>query len=325
MRWAGAALTSCGLAALGFAAFGGQGTAPARTFRAGSEATFRVELTVRSELEGSKTSTVGGNAYVQPVSGWVEEKLAWSARRRIASIDADGAAEITEELSAFSDQDSAAGESADSKKMLDDLGAGVKQWETQRTLHYRETPSGEISGLGVEAAPPVGEPGPRILTAWLLRALRPTTALPAHPIVYDRPWQEQRAVRFAEWTDASGSESGEWLAGSADFRARGEAAVQLHATQEISAKVTAGGEKPTEGTATANFHAESLSTLALEDLRLRDAQRSAVREVVWKLAPVAGLAQPPEFRARLMLEIRIQSCDETPCNSGTSDAGRNRR
>src|ERR1017187_8113894 len=81
--------------------------------------------------------------------------------------------------------------------------------------------------------------------------------------------------------------------------------------------------KARRGSATAYFHAESLSTLALDDLRLITASRSATRDIVWTLAPVEGLAKPPRYRGRLFVEISIQVCDENPCTviSGDSDRG----
>lgn len=310
---------------LAVAAVQGPAKPTEHTFKVGSGQAFRVDLSVRSEVEGQKTETVGAKTYVQPVSEWVEQKLEWQAQRRVVSVAADGMGEIEEALSNFSDSQTSSDDSPESRKLLDALAAAVKPWELPRSLRYRETSEGNISGLGVEAAPQIDEGAPRILTAWLVRALRPTAVIPAHPISVGEPWQEPRAVHFAEWKDTSGSESGEWLSDTAELRSRGEPSIQLHATQEISGTIIGGSEKPAEGTATANFHGESLSRLALEDMRLLDATRSAVREVVWTLAPVAGLPTPPQFRGRLLVEIRIQACDETPCNFGSGAAERDRR
>jgi hypothetical protein len=147
--------------------------------------------------------------------------------------------------------------------------------------------------------------------------------LPVHPLVLGEHWQEPRVVQFPEWGGTSDSESGEWLAIPAGIRRRGEPTVKLQATQEIAGTVTGGAEKPPEGSATAHFHAESLSTLALDDLRLMSAARSATRDILWTLAPVEGLEKPPQYRGRLFVEISIQVCDETPCSvaSGSSGSG----
>lgn len=291
-----------------------------RHFRAGTVATFRVELRIRSEVEGQKPVTIGAKTYIQSISQWVEQKLIWQSERRVASLADGGAAEIEEKLDGFSSAETSSNDDPATRKLLDALVAAVKPWETPRILRYREMPDGKIAGLDGEAAPPVDEASPRVLTAWLLRALRPTVALPVQPVAYNKPWQGPRAVQFVEWPGTTGSESGEWLSGAAAIRAQGEPIVQLHSTVEISGTVGAGAEKPSEGSAQAHFHAESLSALSLEDLRLMQATRSAVREVVVTLAPVEGLPAPPQFRGRLLAEIRIQNCDESPC-SFDSDSG----
>jgi hypothetical protein len=306
----------------------GQGSGPLRMFRAGRTETFQIELRVRSEVEGQKSTTIGAKTYVQPMLQWVGQTLTWKAERRVISTGADGAAEIEERLSEFSDSTASSGNDPDTIKLLEALKAAIQPWEAARTLRYRETRAGQIAGLDATAAPPIEEQSPRVLTAWLIRALRPTAALPAHAIAYNQSWQDPRAVQFTEWRDARGSESGEWLGDTAGLHSQGEPALQLHMTQEIAGAVAEGKEKSAEGTAQAHFHAESLSTMALEDLRLLTATRSATREIVWTLAPVEGLATPPQFRGRLLAEIRIKGCDETPCtdrrsgNAGASGDGK---
>lgn len=328
MRLAPAAVALCAAAAVALIA-GAQGSAPLRVLRAGRTDKFQVELRVRSEVEGQKSTTIGAKTYVEPVSQWGEERLTWMDERRVISAGADGAAEVEERLTSFSDAADSSGSDPDTTKLLEALKSEIHPWETPRTLRYRETRAGQISGLDTASAPPLGEQAPRVLTAWLLRALRPTAALPAHPLVYNQSWEEPRAVQFAEWRGTTGSESGEWIGAAAGARSRGEPAVQLHTTQEIAGTVAAGNEKPAEGAGQAHFHAESLSTLALEDLQLMAATRSGMREIVWTLAPVEGLASPPKFRGRLLAEIHIKSCDESPCtdhgNGNSGGAGRSNR
>ena len=128
-------------------------------------------------------------------------------------------------------------------------------------------------------------------------------------------------VEFPEWSTTAGSESGEWMGAPTGIRQRGEPTVKLQTTQEVSGVVTGGTEKPSEGSATAHFHAESLSTLALDDLRLMSAARSAIRDIFWILAPVEGLAKPPQYRGRLFVEISIQVCDEIPCTDIRGNSG----
>ncbi|HEV3221155.1 MAG TPA: hypothetical protein VGZ48_15420 [Candidatus Acidoferrales bacterium] len=301
-----------------------QGSPPLRVLRAGRVEKYQIELRVRSEVEGQKPTTIGAKTYVQPVSEWVEQRLTWMDERRLISAGADGATEIEERLADFSGAADSSGSDPQTIKLLEGLKRAIEPWEAARTLRYRETRAGQIAGLEGAAAPPLEEPAPRVLTAWLLRALRPTAALPAHALVYNQSWEEPRAVRFAEWSETTGSESGEWLGGTAGMLGRGEPTVQLHTTQEIAGSVAAGSEKPTDGEAQAHFHAESLSTLALEDLRLMSATRSALREIVWTLAPVEGLEKPPQFRGRLLAEIHIKACDETPCTNHPGGSGGNR-
>ncbi len=308
-RLAGAVIAFCA----GAVAVAGQSNVPVRSLHAGHFTTFRVELRIRSEVDGQKTTTIGAKTYVQPVSQWVEQKISWLAEQHVISVGGDGIAEMEEMLEKFSSSETSSGDDAETRKLLEAMAEAIQPWKVVRTLRYRESPSGQITGVGVEGAPPLDEAAPRILTAWLLRALRPTAALPAHPLVASRPWQEARSVQFEEWANTAGSETGEWLGDTGALRVGGEPALQLHVIQEISGGVAAGSEKPKEGSARARFHAESLSTLALNDLRLLAAARSALREIVWTLGPVEGLPHPPQFRGRLLAEVRIQVCDETPC------------
>jgi hypothetical protein len=307
------------------AAVAGQGSAPLRALHAGSITAFRVALRVRSEVEGQKTTTIGAKTYVQPVSQWVEQRIAWVAEQSVITVSGDGTAEVEEKLEGFSSSTTSSNDDAEARKLLDAMRVAEQSWEVSRTLRYRESPSGQITGVGAEGAPPLDEAGPRLLTAWLLRALRPTAALPAHPLVANKPWQEQRSVQFPEWANTAGSETGAWLGDSSGLRVKGEPALQLHSTQEISGTVIGGSEKPREGSARARFHAESLSTLALSDLRLLAASRSVLREIIWTLAPVEGLPTPPQFRGRLLAEVRIQVCDETPCSNPAGAASGDHR
>jgi hypothetical protein len=258
---------------------------------------------------------MGAKVFLQPISTWIEQNISWQAKRKIISINPDSSAEIEEQLSDFASttKTSDESESSETKKLANDAESALVKWTIAKTLSYRESRSGQISGIAAEAVPPVDESAPRVLTAWLLRALRPTTALPARPLNFGERWQEPRAVQFAEWTSTTASEAGEWLAPPPGIRQRGEPTIKLQTTQEITGTVTSGSEKSIEGNAAAHFHAESLSTLALDDLRLVSASRSATRDILWTLAPVEGLEKRPQYRGRLFVEISIQVCDEIPC------------
>ena len=292
-----------------------------RSFQQKNISTFRITLRIRTEIEGQKPNPIGAKTFLQPISTWIEQNISWQTTRTITAINPDGSAEIEEKLSNFSATTTTSDESAETKKLQAGLESALDKWSTRRTLQYRETQSGQISKLTAESAPPVDESSPRVLTAWLLRALRPTAALPARPLNLGEHWQEPRVAQFAEWTATTGSEAGEWLAPPSGVRQRGEPTIKLQTTQEITGTVTSGAERPTEGSAAAHFHAESLSTLALDDLRLVSASRSAARDILWTLTPVEGLEKPPQYRGRLFVEISIQVCDETPCTMPNGNPG----
>jgi hypothetical protein len=292
-----------------------------RTFQKNNTAAFRVNLRIRTEIEGQKPNPLGTKTFLQPISTWLEQNISWQTTRTITSIDSDGSAEIEEKLSNFSATTATSDESAETKMLQSDLESTLNKWAAPKTLQYRETRSGQVSKLTADSVPPVDESSPRVLTAWLLRALRPTSALPPRPLNLGEHWQEPRVVQFAEWTATAGSEAGYWLAPPAGVRLRGDPKIKYPTTQEITGTVTSGAEKPAEGSATAHFHAESLSTFALDDLRLMSANRSATRDILWTLAPVEGLEKPPQYRGRLFVEISIQVCDETPCNISNGNPG----
>jgi hypothetical protein len=292
-----------------------------RTFQKNNTVAFRINLRIRTEIEGQKPRPFGTKTFLQPLSTWLEQNISWQATRTITAINSDGSAEIEEKLTNFLATTTASDETTEAKKLQSDLESALNKWISSKTLQYRETQSGQISNLNVESIPPVDESSPRVLTAWLLRALRPTAALPARPLTLGEHWQEPRVVQFAEWTATAGSEAGEWLAPPTGVRQHGEPTIKLQTTQEITGTVTSGAEKPAEGNATAHFRAESLSTLSLDDLRLMSASRSATRDILWTLAPVEGLEKPPQYRGRLFVEISIQVCDETPCTDSRGNPG----
>jgi hypothetical protein len=293
------------------------------TFKQKNIASFRIGLRIRTEIEGQKPNPIGAKTFLQPISTWLEQNISWQATRTTAAVNSDGSAEIEEKLSDFSAATTTSDQSSETKMLQSDIESALNKWLAPKILQYRETQSGQISKLTAESAPPVDESSPRILTAWLLRALRPTGALPARALNLGEHWQEPRVVQFAEWTATTGSEAGEWIAPPAGVRPHGEPAIKLQTIQEITGTVTGGAEKPAEGSATAHFHSESLSTLAFDDLRLMSASRSATRDILWTLAPVEGLEKPPQYRGRLFVEISIQVCDETPCiiSNGNSGSG----
>ncbi len=292
-----------------------------RSFPAGTAAGYRIQLIVRSEIEGQQPEQIGVKAYVRAFSRFAEDGLAWTATRRILTLGTDGTAEIEE---TFGDFQSLAGSSTpgdpQAEKLARALRDALSDWKRERSLRYRETRSGQLLELKADGVPSLGEAAPPLLSLWLLRALRPAVALPGAPLLFGERWQEARTAQLTSWAEVSGSETGEWL----DVVGAIEPAARLHIVQQLFGTVVAGPEKPPEGTAQARFHGESLNTVSLGDARLLAATRSATREITWTLAPVEGLPERPQFRARLSVQVQIEACNETSCLSADPPAVRER-
>jgi hypothetical protein len=283
-----------------------------RTFSVGAAHTYRVHLTLRSEVEGRRPVPIGAKTYVESFTRSAEVTFSWRAQLRVTSISGDGTAALEEALDEF-DAPQFRSEPADeeTKKLAAALAETLPPWSVPRTLHYRETPAGQLIALPPEGVPALGENAPPLLTLWLLRALRPAVTLPGKPIIFGERWQEPRAAKLENWGNVRGLESGEWL----DASGGGEPAVRLHVVQQISGSVAAGADMPEAGEAQARFHAESLTTLALLDGRVLAAERSAMREISRTLEAVSGLPDPQRFRAKLSVQVQIEDCNNNPCRA----------
>jgi hypothetical protein len=294
---------------------GASAQAPAlrRSFSAGSLTRYRVRLTVRSSLAGEQAIERGSKAYVRPFTQAAMGELAWVAEERVVAVDSDGTAEIEETLEDFTGVSSPPPTGPEAQKLAGAIDGSLERWSGpgRIELRYRVSPLGEPLGLGPAGVPLLGEASPPLVTLWLLRALRPETSLPDRPVRLGERWSEPRhvGVRLEEWSGVRAWESGEWLAPLDPS----EAAARLLVSQQITATVTAGREKPPEGNGAARFSSETLATVSLDDGSLLEAARTAVQEISWTLAPVAGLAQPPEFRMKLAAEVRIERCNG-PCD-----------
>jgi hypothetical protein len=280
-------------------------------FSPGATSVFRIQLTVTAHLDGEQTETIGVKTYVAPFTREAKSVLTWRTQLRVISVAADGA-EIEESLAGFSaaPAEIPAADPA-SAKMAQALNDALAGWSQERVIHYRVSLSGETTAVPADAEPPLDEQSPRVLSAWLLRALRPVVVLPARAVVLNDSWQAARSVTLPDWSTVSGAESGQWLTAASGSKLE----IRLDDVQQITAAVTAGPEKPPEGAASATFRGESLSTVGLDDGRLVSATRSAARTVLWTLTPAAGLSAPPRFSARLAIEIEIENCDETACDN----------
>lgn len=276
------------------------------SFLAGDAHRYRIQLAVRSELEGQRPERIGVKAYLKPFTRFAESRLSWQATQRVLSIAADGTAEIEENLEEFEGVEAEAGasetdEGGETAKLSQALEKALESWAKPRTLRYRQTPAGQLLGLQPEGVPALDEAPPALLTLWVLRALRPVVALPARPIRFGERWEEPRAVQLPHWANAQGSEIGEWL----EAPGSPEPAVRLHVIQQIFGRVASEADQPAEGMAEGRFHGESLASVSLADGRLIATTRSAMREITKVLSPVEGLREAPRFRGRLSVEVQI--------------------
>ena len=71
-----------------------QGKPLERTFVPGATYRYRVELVVRSELEGQRAVPVGVKSYSEPFVRFAEARISWVATQRVVSVDGEGTAEI---------------------------------------------------------------------------------------------------------------------------------------------------------------------------------------------------------------------------------------
>ena len=79
----------------------GQQKQVVRDFAAGTTNRYRIQLRVRSEVEGKRPVEIGVKTYVAPFSRSAEGQLSWQASRRVLSVGGDGSAEIEEILEDF--------------------------------------------------------------------------------------------------------------------------------------------------------------------------------------------------------------------------------
>jgi hypothetical protein len=276
---------------------------------------YRVELRVTSETEGQRVEQIGVRAYATPFSFTSTERVTWRVTRRVAGLLADGSAgmeETLEEFSAIELPPPGAEEKTDAALKL-----ALAEWTRAgaRTLRYRESPRGKITGLPPEAGPTLDQ-APAVLTLWLRRALRPSAALPDHLERRER-WSEPRAAELPPWTGVTGHETGAWLPGPLPQLSivRFD---NLHVVQHISGRAPGSDSAAPPGDA--SFHAESLATVAAAGSvesyggmgALMQATRSATREVTRTLDAVPGLPQRPRFRAVLSVQVQITREDWPP-------------
>jgi hypothetical protein len=276
-----------------------------RSFQAGATESYRVELTLRSEVHGVSTETIGEKTYVKPFMHAAEATLEWTATRRIGAVGADGSAEIQESLDRVMARctEGPAAEQAD-PELQKSLEESCREWNESRTFQYHEGRSGLIRDLPEREVPKLGEETPLLLTMWLRRAVRPSVIFPALP--FHVGTRAQEATRPA-WNafKGVGSETTEWL------ESAGEAPnPTLHVVQEMSwlspVNTAALAQAAGAPEAKKSFFADSLATVSLVDGGLLMATRSAARETVRTLAPVEGLPEVPQFSTKLTATVTIR-------------------
>ncbi|HYA96600.1 MAG TPA: hypothetical protein VEH49_00785 [Methylomirabilota bacterium] len=295
-------LAAAAMIALPFAA-PSQEQALRRTFQQGSVENYRVEVTLRAELHGVKTETIGAKTYVHPFTREAEGNLRWTASRRVERLDATaGAAEITESLEGVAgDCPSAIEKEAEAVALSPTIQPFCDEWKPPRVLRYRETNDGLLRALD-EASLGVTKAGCPLLDLWSRHALRPNAILPAGALRIGAREEKKTPVHLPGMSPGESSEVIEWLA------APHGAAVRLHVTQQVALDRPAqdrsgsGGFRRLEWD---RFFAESLSTLSTLDGGLIDATRSASCETSYTDAPVEGLNEPPKFSFKLSLTVTI--------------------
>jgi hypothetical protein len=271
----------------------------------GAASRFRIQLTLHTEVRGQATDQIGAKTYVKPFVRSAEAGLRWTATRRVVSLDGAGLAEIEETLDGFEESGAHTFVAdLDSAKLLTALREALASWKKDRVLRYRETREGQLSSLQADGVPTLGEEKPIVLTLWLLRALRPAAALPGKAVRIGDRWEEPRSANLPPWQGIKGSEFGEWL----ESGAGGQLAATIHVVQQIRATAPrpAAAGSSAEGQGEAFFFAESLSNVSLLDGNLISATRSASREILWTLASVEGLPEPPQFRIKLSATVTIE-------------------
>jgi hypothetical protein len=297
------ALAACVMAAVACAA-AAQEKPLRRIFLPGAEETYRVDVSLRTEVRGVQAETIGAKSYVRPFLRAAEGTLHWTAVRRTLRVDAAGIAEIEESL------DRPAGEcpaalpaEEDSAELRAAVGKFCESWKTPRVLHYREENDGLIRHYPEGDAPELQQMGCALIQLWSRHAWRPSAILPAEALRIGQRHEKKSRPNLAGSNPGGSSEMVEWLP------ARGGAEVVLHVVQQFSSpdyRVNVGQgpgqEKRLEKT---SFFAESLATLSTLDGSLYDSTRSAACETSRTLDAVEGLPDPPRFSSRLSVTVTI--------------------
>jgi hypothetical protein len=274
-----------------------------RSFQAGAVESYRVEISVRTEIRGVRAEMIGANAYVKPFVQAAEGTLRWTAVRRTASVSADGIAELVESLDRPNgDCPAAISPEEYSAELRAEIEKFCQAWKQPRVVRYREAADGSIHGFPANDTPHFEDTGCSMLSSWSRHALRPSAILPPEPLRIGDKHERKSHPTVAPWNSGEGSETTEWLSASG-------AGVNLRVVQQLSNQdhsvTNAKNPGPAKILERNTFFAESLSTLSTLDASLSGATRSASCETLRTLEAVAGLPQPPQFTSKLSVTVTI--------------------
>jgi hypothetical protein len=300
---AGTALAGCALC--GFAALVAAQEKPLRrSFQAGAVESFRVEVSLRTEIRGVKAETIGAKTYVKSSVQAAEGTLRWTAVRRVERVDEAGFAVIEESLERpAGDCPTAVAGEEESPALRAAMEKFCGSWKGPRDLHYREGNDGLMRDYPKGESAGFEEMGCSLIELWSRHALRPSAILPAGPLRIGERHEKKSPANLPGMSRGESSETTEWLAA-----ARG-AAVVLHVVQHVTNQNDGTGGAQHDGHARQpdwdTFFAESLATLSTLDGSLSDATRSASCAAARILDPVEGLPEPPRFSFKLSVTVTI--------------------
>lgn len=274
-----------------------------RTFVAGAEERYQVNVAIRVETNGVSTEKVGEKAYTDFYTHEAFGEVSWRSTRKIASVHADGTAAVEELLDRFiakceKDPTSKSFNSA-LQKSVQDACAG---WQTTTAINYEEEKGGLVRGL--PAASAAVDSDSSLLSLWIRRAFRPSVVLPKTPIEFGTRAQHKVGNPSSEESQPKGEESSEWLESQSETpSAIWHVSQNLRWIDPPNQKVpNMPGGKPQMRQL---FYADSLSTISLLDGGLLKASRSATRETKELLDPVPGLPEDPTFGSKLTVTVTI--------------------
>ena len=271
------------------------------TFHTGAMETYEAHITIRAEIHGVSTETVGDKTYVKPASHFAQVAFAWISSRRILEVSSDGSATLEEiERPAAAGCAIESGPDDDSRKLREPLEGLCSRLRSAQAIRYAEEANGTIRNLPADTALTFGEDGPPLLALWLRRNLRPGAILPALPFQIGA--RSQRPIHVH---DMSGSETTEW----SESAPNGPLAT-LHVVQQLSwpeprtkTSLSSTAGAPSGET---TFFADSSTSVSLLDGTTVNSTRTASRETTRVLDSIAGLPRAPEFSSKLTIVITLR-------------------